>query len=529
MSAAAHYVVAAWPSMEGMEGLIAAAGVILLAVLALRGVGRTPLARALPTLVFVAVLALVVLVGIVAALTGHLGKAPSAQYDLVPLQKGSLGGLFGLVLVLRAFSTGSAALTGVEAPTSAVNELRKPRAVSAGRVLVILGLTATALTLGVMWLARATGVRVVDDPTTQLRLDGHPVADHAQAPVLSQITEAVLGAGWPVVVFGVVTVVVLLAAGLSGFTAFPRLAFFLATDGYMPRQLRTRGDRMGYSNGILVLAAGALALVLVTGAHLSILIQVYVVGVFVAFTLSQAGMTRHWTLLLRSTPRGRKKQVFARRWLLSAVGAGFSLLVLLVVLISKFTHGAWVAALAIVVLTLGMTRIHAHYSRVDRELAVDDDRAETSLPSRVHALVLVSTVRKPVLRALSYARASRPQHLEAVLVDNDPEKTLRAVQTWKRLSLPTPLTVLASPYRDMITPLLNHIRRLRSKGPRDLVVVYLPEYVVGHWWETLVHNQVGLRLRTRLRKEPGVVLSTVPWQLGTHGTPEDKMNTGQEK
>jgi hypothetical protein len=147
----------------------------------------------------------------------------------------------------------------------------------------------------------------------------------------------------------------------------------------------------------------------------------------------------------------------------------------------------------------------------------------------VHALVLVSTVRKPVLRALSYARASRPQHLEAVLVDNDPEKTLRAVQTWKRLSLPTPLTVLASPYRDMITPLLNHIRRLRSKGPRDLVVVYLPEYVVGHWWETLVHNQVGLRLRTRLRKEPGVVLSTVPWQLGTHGTPEDKMNTGQEK
>lgn len=390
---------------------------------------------------------------------------------------------------------------------------------NAGRVLVVLGITATVLTLGVMWLARATGVLIVDDPSTQLSDHGSAVADYVQAPVLSQLTQAVLGGGWPVVVFGVV-MVVLLSAGLSGFSSFPRLAFHLATDGYLPRQLRTGGDRMGYSNGILVLAAAALALVLVTGAHLSALVQVYVVGVFVSFTLSQAGMTRHWTLRLRSTVRGPKKAMLRRRWLLSVVGAALSLLVLLVVLITKFTHGAWFAVLAIVVLTLGMTRIHAHYTQVDRELAVDGDPSETALPSRVHALVLVSTVRKPLLRALSYARATRPQHLEAVMVDNDLEKTVRAMQAWRQLGLPTQLTVLASPYRDMVPPLLNHIRRLRAKGPRDLVVVYIPEYVVGHWWEQLVHNQVGVSLRARLRREPGVVFSTVPWQLSQSGIPE---------
>ncbi|MGO1320515.1 MAG: APC family permease [Galactobacter sp.] len=529
MSAAAHYVVAAWPDLDGKEGLIAAAGVVIVGVLALRGMGRSPLARALPTVVFVCSLALIVVVGLLLAATGRLGEAPSAELTLVPLDDAGVTGLFGLALVLRAFSTGSAALTGVETPISGVNELGRPRAVNAGRVLVSLGVAATVLTLGVMWLARATGIHVVEDPTTQLTFRGEPVQDYVQAPVLSQLTQAVLGTGWPVVVFGAVTVLVLLAAGLSGFSSFPRLAFHLATDGYLPRQLRTRGDRMGYSNGILVLAASALVLVLATGAHLSVLVQLYVVGVFVSFTLSQAGMTRHWTLRLRALPRGSRKSALHRRRLLSVVGASLSLLVLAVVLITKFTHGAWLAVLAIVVLTVGMTRIHAHYVSVDAELAVPEapkaGSLETALPSRVHAVVLVSTVRKPVLRALSYARATRPQHLEAVLVDNDPEKSAKVVAAWTALQLPTPLTVLASPYRDMLPPLLNHIRRLRAKGPRDLVVVYLPEYVVGHWWETLVHNQVGLRLRSRLRREPGVVLATVPWQL-TAGSAEPVRQQG---
>ena len=508
MSAAAHYVVAAWPDLDGSEGLIAAAGVVIIAVFALRGTGRSP---------FVLTLVVIVVVGLVLSAAGRLGRAPSAEFTLIPVDDAGVTGLLGLALVLRAFSTGSAALTGVETPISGVTELARQRAVNAGRVLVCLGLTATALTLGVMWLARATGVNVVEDPSTQLSLHGAAVEDYVQAPVLSQLTQAVFGSGWPVIAFGAVTVLVLLAAGLSGFGSFPRLAFHLATDGYLPRQLRTRGDRMGFSNGILVLAASALVLVLATGAHLSVLVQLYVVGVFVSFTLSQAGMTRHWTLRLRALPRGARKSALHRRRVLSVVGATLSLLVLAVVLITKFTHGAWLAVVAIVVLTLGMTRIHAHYMRVDAELAVaegtDGTAPETSLPSRVHALVLVSTVRKPVLRALSYARATRPHHLEAVLVDNDPEKTSRAVEAWTALRLPTPLTVLASPYRVMLPPLLNHIRRLRRKGPRDLVVVYLPEYVVGHWWETLVHNQAGIRLRSRLRREPGVVLATVPWQL----------------
>lgn len=518
MSAAAHYLTAAFPALAGHEGWVAGLGVLILVVLNLRGVGRGPGARALPTVLFVGALGVLLAVGGLLSATGHLGLAPSAGFDIVPTQgfENGLEGFAGVVLVLRAFSTGSAALTGVESPISGVATLAAPRAKNAAWVLLWIGISATVLTLGTLFLAVAAKVHLVQDPS-QLSQDGQPVTGYVQAPVLAQLAQAVFGPGLPVIIFSLITVLVLAAAGMVGFISFPRLAYYLASDGYLPRQLRTKGDRLGYSNGILLLGTIALILVVVTGADLGTLVQLYVFGVFVSFTLSQAGMVRHWGRKLRASSDRRVRAALRRKRALSGTGMMLSALVLLVVLATRFTHGAWFAVAGIVVLTLGMLGIRKHYDEVDRELAIDDTTSVTALPSRVHAIVLVSTLRKPLLRALAFARATRPQRLEAVMVDSDPEKTTKTVAAWEKLGLPVPLTVLASPYRDLAGPLLEHMRQSRADRPRDLIVVYIPEYVVGRWWEQLVHNQTGLRLKARLHFEPGVVVASVPWQLASTG------------
>ncbi|WP_372697830.1 APC family permease [Arthrobacter sp. JSM 101049] len=523
MSSAAHYAVAAFPVLSGHQTQLAGAGVVLLAVLNLRGLGRSRLGKALPTYLFIGAMLVMILAGAISAGLGTLGAAPSAGFEIVP-QAGydsSLTGLFGAVLVLRAFSTGSAALTGIEAPISNVQNLARPRARNAASILLMLGVIATVLTLGTMFLARAAGVHVVEDPQANLHADGGPLpADYIQHPVLGQLAQAVFGAG-SIGFFAILaaTVAVLWMAGHTAFTSFPNLASHLATDGYLPRQLRKRGDRLGFSNGIIALGVGALVLVLIFNAHVATLIQLYVVGVFVSFTLSQLGMVRHWTRQLASTANPRVRHRVMRSRLLNLVGFVLTAAVLVIVLVTKFIFGAWLAVLAILVLYLVMFSIHAHYAAVDRELAVDDTGTAKALPARVHALILVSTLRKPVLRAVAFARASRPSKLEAVIVDIDQEATARAVAEWDRLQIPVPITVLASPYRETAAPIIDYIKGIKSDSPRDLVVVYIPEYVVGRWWEQLVHNQTALRIKTRLHFEPGVVVASVPWQLSeeTHG------------
>ncbi|MCZ4149779.1 DNA-binding protein, partial [Escherichia coli] len=199
--------------------------------------------------------------------------------------------------------------------------------------------------------------------------------------------------------------------------------------------------------------------------------------------------------------------------LLNLLGLVLSALVLVVVLATRLVHGAWLAVLGIAVLMVIMDSLQRHYQKVDDELAVDEDSAVTALPSRVHALVLVSTVRKPVLRALAFARASRPSKLEAIIVDVERGKTEKTLQDWERLQIPVPITALASPYRDIPGALIEHIRSIKRESPRELIVVYIPEYVVGHWWEQLVHNQTALRVKNRLHHEPGVVIASVPWRL----------------
>ncbi|TLK49832.1 APC family permease [Glutamicibacter sp. V16R2B1] len=525
-TSAAQYVGAVFPALEEHRALVAAAIVAVLVFGNLRGRGKGRWALAIPVYLFVGGMLLMIAVGAVLALSGNLGDAPSAGYEIRPEAQFATGlqGLTGALLILRAFSTGSAALTGIEVPISNVHTLTKPRARNAGRILLVIGLLSGVLTFGTLLLARATGVKVVADPQANLLADGVPVgAGYSQAPVLTQLADAVFGSVIGVGSVAVLTVGVLLMAGNHAFNSFPNLASHLATDGYLPRQLRTRGDRLGFSNGILSLGVAAIVLIFAFDGDVTILIQLYVLGVFVSFTLSQAAMLRHWSRRLVQVPSRNARAAIHRKRLLNLVGLVLSALVLAVVLVTRFTHGAWLAVIGILLLMAVMESLNRHYRAVDAELAVSQDHQAAALPARVHALVMVSTVRKPVLRAIAFARASRPSKLEAIMVDVESEKTERTLSDWQRLQIPVPITVLASPYRTIVDPLIDHIRSIRRESPRDLIVVYIPEYVVGHWWEQLVHNQTAVRVKNRLHHEPGVVVASVPWRLlsSASGTTEE--------
>jgi hypothetical protein len=281
----------------------------------------------------------------------------------------------------------------------------------------------------------------------------------------------------------------------------------------MPRQLHTRGDRLVFSNGILLLAGFAGLLIWASKANSTTLIQLYIVGVFVSFTLSQAGMVRHWNRLLRSGELStRERRQTLRRRGVSGFAFVMTGTVLVVVLVTKFTHGAWIAVVAMVFLWFLMRGIRRHYDRVSREL-VPDDGEDMVLPSRVHAVILVSKIHKPTLRAIAYARAARPTTIEALTVNVDPADSARLSAEWERRAIPVPLKVLDSPYREITRPIISYVKEIRRQSPRDLVTVYIPEYVVGHWWEHILHNQSALRLKGRLLFTPGVMVASVPWQL----------------
>jgi hypothetical protein len=307
------------------------------------------------------------------------------------------------------------------------------------------------------------------------------------------------------------TALILILAANTAFNGFPLLGSILSQDRYLPRQLHTRGDRLAYSNGIVLLSVVAALLVFAFDGSTTRLIQLYIVGVFTSFTLCQAGMVRHWTreLAKATTPAGRLGIRQSRA--INALGAVLTAVVLAVVLVTKFTHGAYLVVVAIPMLYVLMQAIHRHYDRVRTELLPDDDGEV--LPSRVHAIVLVSTLHKPSQRAIAFARATRPDTLTAITVNVDDADTRALQLQWEQRRIKIPLKVIESPYREITRPIVNYVANIRRASPRDVVCVYIPEYVVGHWWENLLHNQSSLRLKGRLLFEPGVMVTSVPWQL----------------
>ncbi|MET8576118.1 APC family permease [Streptomyces sp. NPDC005012] len=490
--------------------------IVLLTLMNLRGVKESGKLFAIPTYVFVTGVFAMILWGAFRGMfLGDELRAPTADFEIRAEHEGIAG--FALVfLLLRAFSSGCAALTGVEAISNGVPAFRKPKSRNAATTLLLMGAIAVTMFCGIIALAMATGVKMAESPAHDLLENGRPVGgDYVQHPVISQVAEAVFGHNTlPFLILAGATALVLFLAANTAYNGFPVLGSILAQDRYLPRQLHTRGDRLAFSNGIVLLAGAAALLVVVYDADSTRLIQLYIVGVFVSFTISQIGMVRHWNRHLATERDQTVRRRMHRSRAINAFGATFTGLVLVVVLLTKFTHGAWVALLGMVIFYGTMTVIRRHYDRVSEEIAAPEEPGDESRrPSRVHSVVLVSKVHKPALRALSYARMMRSDTLEALTVNVDAAETRELRAEWDRRRIGVPLKVLDSPYREVTRPVVEYVKNLRRESPRDVVSVYIPEYVVGHWYEQLLHNQSALRLKGRLLFQPGVMVTSVPYQL----------------
>lgn len=509
ISAAADNLGALVPFVAEHKVAFAVVAIGLLTAVNLRGIRESGVAFAVPTYAFVIGIGALLVWGLTRILVlGHDVHAPSAGLELVT-QGDPLTGLALALLVLRSFTQGCAALTGVEAISNGVPAFRKPKGRNAATTLAALGAVSLTMFAGLVALGMLTGARLADDP--ELQFPGAPEG-YVQQTLIAQLAQTVFAGFAPGFFFVVVvTAMILVLAANTGFNGFPVLGSILSQDRYLPRQLHTRGDRLAFSNGILFLAFVAIVLVVAFEAEVTRLLALYTVGVFVSFTLSQSGMVRHWNRLLATEPDPSVRARLRRNRAVSGFGAAMTGVVLVVVLITKFVDGAWIAILTIVVFYALMKLIRLHYDRVSAELVADE--GDGVLPSRNHAIVLVSTLHKPTLRAVAYARATRPDVLEAVTVNVDVADTRRLMRDWEKRKIPVPLKVVESPYREITKPVLDYVRRIRTTNPRDVVTVFIPEYVVGHWWEQILHNQSALRLKGRLLFQPGVMVTSVPWQL----------------
>ena len=509
ISAAAANIGSAVPLVGTHRVEFAVVAIVLLTAVNLRGIRESGTAFAIPTYAFVVAIFGMIIWGVLrVTVFGDEIRAESADLELAS-SGDQLAGVALAFLVLRSFAQGCAALTGVEAISNGVPAFRKPKSRNAARTLLLLGGIAVSMLMGLILLAQLTGVVIAEDPSTQLV--GAP-AGYEQQTMVAQIARAVFDT-FPVGFYFVTaaTALILVLAANTAFNGFPVLGSILAQDRYLPRQLHTRGDRLAFSNGIVFLAGGAILFVVAFQAEVTQLIQLYVVGVFISFTLSQAGMVRHWNRLLGTEDDPGARNRMRRSRAINAFGLLMTALVLVVVLVTKFLLGAWIALVAMGAIYLVMQAIRRHYDRIAAEMVPRP--SDTVLPSRNHAIVLVSTLHLPTLRALAYARATRPDVLEAVTVNVDDATTRRLVGEWDRMELPVSLKVVESPYREITKPVLDYVKRVRSDNPRNVVTVFIPEYVVGHWWEQVLHNQSALRLKTRLLFEPGVMVTSVPWQL----------------
>jgi amino acid transporter len=514
MASAMSNIGSALPFVAQHKTVFAVAAILLLTSANLRGIRESGTAFAIPTYAFMICMYVMLAWGLfqIHVLGNHL-QAESAGFE-VHSEHGEIMGLAMVFLVARAFSSGCAALTGVEAISNGVPAFRKPKSRNAATTLLMLGVVAVSLFLGIIMLARETGVKLAENPHEQLI--GAP-PDYHQKTLIAQLAESVF-AGFPLglwVIAGVTALILVLAAN-TAFNGFPVLGSILAQDSYLPRQLRTRGDRLAFSNGILFLALAATAFVVAFRAEVTALIQLYIVGVFVSFTLSQIGMVRHWTRLLRTERDTAARHHMQRSRVINTIGFLCTGTVLIIVILTKFMAGAWIAILAMGSLFVIMKMIHRHYDAVAAELAEQEaEQGEVVLPSRNCAVVLVSKLHLPTLRALAYAKATRPDALEAITVDVDEIETRDLVRKWQESDITVPLKVIASPYREITRPVLDYVKRASRESPRTVVTVFIPEYVVGHWWEHVLHNQSALRLKGRLLFEPGVMVTSVPWQLSS--------------
>ena len=499
------------------HGVVLAIGlIVLVTVLNLRGVKESGTLFAIPTYAFIfSILIMVSWAGIQLAQGVEL-KAESADWTITAEQ--SFTGFALLFLFARAFSSGCTALTGVEAISNGVPAFKKPKSKNAATTLLLLGSISSAMFLSITFLAMKTGVKVAEHPEDLIGLPlGQP-----QKTVIVQIAQASFGSfTFGILVIAAVTALILVLAANTAFNGFPVLASILANDKLLPRQLHNRGDRLAFSNGILFLSSAAILIVYAFDASVTRLIQLYILGVFTSFTLGQLGMIKHWTRNIAASSDNSLISKMRKSRFINSIGFVLTGSVLIIILVTKFTHGAWMVVIAIPALMAIMSAIYVYYGKVSDELSLTSS-ANLSLPSRIHGIILVSKLHKPTMRAIYYARATRPSTLEAITVRAEEKETDELIKSWQSLEIPVPLKVLDSPFREVTRPILDYVKSIRRDSPRDVISIFVPQYVVGHWWEQLLHNQSALRLKSRLLFTPGVMVVSVPWQLVSTETMKEK-------
>jgi amino acid transporter len=491
VSAGVAAITSAFPALRDQRVLLCLFFVGVMTLANLRGLKESGRLFAGPTYVYIFSILALIIVGLVRYYTGHLEVLPPNTESLDELtQNGTMLTGVTVLLFLRAFSSGAVALTGIEAISNGVPAFRKPESHNAATTLMVMGGILAGFFFGLSLLAKLIKPTVSEDET-----------------LLSIMGRAVLGDGTAMYyVLQFATFSILILAANTAFADFPRVSSIIASDGYLPRQLANRGDRLVFSNGVLALAAVAAGLIVVFGGDTSKLIPLYAVGVFCGFTLSQLGMVVHHRRL--------KEPGWKRNQIINLVGATATFVVLLVVIYSKFSKGAWVPVLLIPLIVLVFRRVHRHYETVRASLAVTPaDRVARHAHTVV---VLIGSVNRGVLSAVAYARSMQPDRLVAISVVTSPEEESLIVDAWEEFALPVELRTVFSPYRDLTQPILDVIDELDAERPDDVITVVIPEFVVEHWWDAALHNQSAVMLRTKLRQRPNTAITLIPVQVGEH-------------
>ncbi|CAN5324184.1 APC family permease [soil metagenome] len=500
-------IISAIPELNPFRVEIAVFFVVILAAVNLRGVRESSKAFAVPTYLFIGSIAVMI---VTALIRTALGDAPIAESSNLIVEGEDLTKAAFILLLLRAFASGCAALTGVEAISNGVPAFRRPKVQNAQKTLVAMGAIAIVLFSGLVAVAVIGGVHYLDCTEDQLRVLAECSGENPQRSLIAQMASATFGNfSIPFFVIQAVTAAVLLLAANTAFNGFPLLGSVLAKDRYAPKSLATRGDRLIFSNGVIALSVTAIVLLVIFQADVTTLIQLYIIGVFVSFTLGQTGMVRHWLRMLRDGCDDRG--VVVRGLVINAIGAVMTASVLIIVTVTKFTHGAWIVFVIMPILFLLMLGVNRYYRDVDKEIEADPTTRFGAKGD--HAIVLVGRMQKPVLKALDYAIAARHKSIEAVHVSIDEVATQQLEKDWVEQNIKVPLNVLQSPYRDISMPLVKYIKKRRETHGAEVVTVYTPQYIVGHWWEHALHNHVARRIRHKLALVHGVVIALVPWLL----------------
>ncbi|MEY2567423.1 MAG: hypothetical protein QOE35_1952 [Actinomycetota bacterium] len=470
-------------SLQDHRVPLALALIAIITLANLRGIKESGRIFAVPTYIYILSIGTLVVWGLLRTFFGHIEPVHGDLHF-----EGALsGGNLGLFLLLKGFSSGAVALTGIEAIADGVPAFRRPESKNAAATLTWMAIILGSLFLGTAILAHHLG----------------PVPTHHET-VLSQLGRAVFGQGALYVVLQFATAGILTLAANTAYADFPRLSSIIARDGFLPRQFANQGDRLVFSNGIVFLAVAASALIIAFGGIVTALIPLYAVGVFTSFTLSQFGMVRY--------QQRRRAPGWRRGAFISGLGAAVTFVVLLVVASTKFTSGAWVPLVVVPLICLLFLAVRRHYDRVSKAIAIRPDEIKAEALNHT-VVVLVGRIHRGVVKALAYAKSLRPNHLAAVYISYDEHDQLEMERQWEEYRLDVPLEIVSSPYRELVDAVEAYLDELDARWNNDTITVIIPEFVVERWYENVLHNQSALALKFALLGRSGTVVTSVPYHL----------------